>query len=768
MPTARRLAKLLIITTITLLVLTAQPASAAAGDQLWTHSNHSGSVVWDVEANSQYVVSGGNGGLVDARDHSGNNQWTHNRYNIVNGIATGGGYAVAVNDSGGVDVADITDGSRVTAIEPHGSSSVYDAAVDSELVASGSQDNTVHAADPATGDKLWSTSAPPSRVRGVGLSSDYVIAGANGGQLYAFDRTDGSIVWSNTSAMGVGGEIWDVAVENGIIAVAGVGDGGNNAVAVFDLHSGNRKWIKTPHTNKVHSVDVDGRTVVSGGYDDDVVALDETTGKVRFRHSLHSTRIRGVAVSGTLIASGDDNGNVIAAENGPNLQNPTPTNGQYFDQIDLAVDVADTGGDTYTVKFINETNGNGTAIDSHTVSSDQTVSTTWNIDSDEPVRWYAIVEDQKQNERDRTEEYTLNIPATLYIRNETNPSTLVDTKTEVTVRFFGEDGDIIERTTTDGTIDMTGLPRDQPFVVAANPNGDFLSRSIYIQNIFQQQSVYLLNGTQYSSVEVRFKLDDSTGTYDSESFLIVQKAIMRNGNTQWRTVVGDKFGVEGVTEDLHEGKRYRVKVRNQQGDTQIVGPFRADVSETVNVRPGAPTIPLDNYTTTWSYGASADGQKITYAYDDPTQNTDKVTVWIHESGNKSNTLQPNQSFYDVGSVSGTAAFTGSQNESEWVVVFDIDRANGKTHTARKVVGTNPDLTLPGLDSEWRLITAILILFISAGAFSVLNSAIGGVIVSLEAGVLWWTGWLAGATSAVLITFALFISILVHMYTNSGP
>jgi hypothetical protein len=78
------------------------------------------------------------------------------------------------------------------------------------------------------------------------------------------------------------------------------------------------------------------------------------------------------------------------------------------------------------------------------------------------------------------------------------------------------------------------------------------------------------------------------------------------------------------------------------------------------------------------------------------------------------------------------------------------------------------LTLPGLDQEWRLIAAVLMLFVTAGAFSVLNSAIGGVIIALQGGILWWTGWLEGATSAVLIVFALFISVLAHLYSKSGP
>lgn len=748
---------------LAVLVVCSAPASAAAGDELWSHSNHSTNVQ-DVESTTQYIVSGGSGsGIIDARDHSGTQQWQHSRLGSVQGVGVGGGFVAVVNDSGDVDVADISDGSQVSTYSISGIG--RDIVVDGSIVAAGTTDGKVRAADPDTGDELWTTNEPDT-VQGVALTNDYVIAGTNDAGLYAFDRSDGSVVWRNSSAFGIG-EIKDVAAAGDTLAVVGEGPDAGDAVAAFNVKTGDRRWLQTPHSNTPAGVDIDGGTIVSGGYDEDIIATDPTTGRERFRHSLHSGGVLGVTVQGTLIASGDTGGNVIAAENGPNLQNPSPTVGQYFDEIDLEVDVADTGGDSYTVRFINATNGNGSAIDSQSVTGDEAVSTTWEIDGDEPSSWYATIRDGKGNELDRTKVFDLNIPATLYLRNETRPSDLVDDSVSVTVRFFGDDGGVVERTTTDGTIDMSGLPRDQPFVVDADTDGDFLSRTIYIQTIFEQQSMYLLNRSVAPTSEVRFELDDSTGEYDSSSVLIVQKPIERNGETQYRTIVGDRFGVEGVTDDLQADRRYRIKVRNEAGDEQVVGPYRADVSETVQVRPGAPTIELDSFRETWGYGAEATDRRLEYRYNDTEQATDRVTVYIHERGNESNQLQPNQTYFDVGSVSNSVAFSGSENDTEWVVVFDIQREDGTTFITREVVGATPDL-VPGLNREWRLIAAIMMLFVSAGAFSVLNSAIGGVVVSIQGGILWWTGFLEGATSAVLITFALFISVLTHIYTKSGP
>jgi len=95
------------------------------------------------------------------------------------------------------------------------------------------------------------------------------------------------------------------------------------------------------------------------------------------------------------------------------------------------------------------------------------------------------------------------------------------------------------------------------------------------------------------------------------------------------------------------------------------------------------------------------------------------------------------------------------------VVFVADR-NGETNIIRQQVGNNPDF-VPELSREWRLISGILLLILSAGAFSLLNAKVGVVVISLEGGILWWTGWLAGATTGVLVVISLMIAVAVNIY-----
>jgi outer membrane protein assembly factor BamB len=695
--------RVLVIVGLAVLVASAPPAAAAAGDELWSHSNHSGNVQ-DVEATGQYVVSGGYGSnIVDARDHSGTQQWQHSRLSGVQGVGVGGGFVAVINDSGAVDVADISDGSQVSTYSVSGIG--RDIVVDESIVAAGTTDNKIKAVDPNTGDELWTTTEPGSSAQGVALTGEYVIAGTQGAELYAFDRSDGSLVWSNTSAFGFG-EITDVAASGETLAVVGEGPDGGNAVAAFNANSGDRRWVATPHSDTPIGVDIDGRTVVSGGFDDEVVVSDPTTGRERFRHPLHADAILGAAVQGTLLASGDTNGNVIAAENGPNLQDPSPTEGQFDDSVPLEVTVADTGGDAYTVRFVNASSG--ADIDSQTVSSDGEVSTRWDIDGREPAPWYAVIE-ESGTEVDRTREFELNIPKTLEIRNETNPSELVTTNAEIAVQFFSDDS-VEERSTTDGTIDLEGLPADEPLVVLANADGYF-ERTIIVENIFQQQRIYLLD-QNVSSSTIRFQLEDQTGRFPSDSTTLrIQKPITEEGKTTFQTVASDRFDAGGsLITELETGQRYRLEVENEAGETRALGSYTVSGDATEPLPIGEIVIAGDARDGGVAAQASlqnpppdaAHGKEVRMILVDRERLTDNFTVRIvNESGT---VIRPETT--QTGPF-GRWAETYPVTDSTWTdnetlyVQYTISR-NGEVIEIERPVGDLPDLA-----EDWAIDSRVL-------------------------------------------------------------
>jgi hypothetical protein len=198
-------------------------------------------------------------------------------------------------------------------------------------------------------------------------------------------------------------------------------------------------------------------------------------------------------------------------------------------------------------------------------------------------------------------------------------------------------------------------------------------------------------------------------------------------------------------------------------DSQTVGPYRADTSETVAVEPGSPSISLDVGQKGWTSNAGLDNRTLEYGYKDPESLTGSVTVWIYERGNKSNTLQANQSYTSVGTATGIVSLTEQESQKEWRVVFVADR-DGETILSSEIVSNGQDGT-PPTGSNWTMMFGIGTLLLLAGAFSVVNAGIGAIIVSLAGGLLWWLGFLGGAASAITISIAIFVSVIGKILTS---
>lgn len=518
-------------------------------------------------------------------------------------------------------------------------------------------------------------------------------------------------------------EFRDPQLDDGDVDFVYAGDSGTSTVTVQGLTA----------DTQVRAVDTDTGDVLD-------ISTTDSNGQATFsmENSEHSVELQTGAGS-------------------PILSDPQPDGNVSTQPSEFSVYVEDSDfpGDTVDVEFFYE----GSSIDNVSTSSDGRVSTS-NVPqiASGVHEWSAVATDSNGNQD--IINATVGIPGTLYIRNETAPDELVDSPVEVTVSF--ENGTAVETiTTTDGTVNMSGLPTTD-FIVTAEASSDYYQRTVYFQSIIGDQSVYLLNQS-ISATESRFVLDDPTGEYPDSSFLIIKKAINRSGENKYRTIYSDRFGTEGVTADLESDERYQISIRSPNGQVQYIGPYRADVAETITVQPGTPTIELDDYEDGWAAAAELNNRTLEYRYDDPENETTQLTLWIHEKGNTSNRLRPNATFYDLGAMSGTYTLNANNSKKTWVVNYVVDRGN-EEFTIQKEVSNRPDL-VPDLSSEWRLIIGISMLLVSAGIFSMLNAALGGVIVSIEGGILWYIGWLEGATSGAAVVIALFVSVLVHLYSR---
>lgn len=409
----------------------------------------------------------------------------------------------------------------------------------------------------------------------------------------------------------------------------------------------------------------------------------------------------------------------------------------------------------------------GSQIDSQTMGSNQSLAVSIPqsglTGGQHTYTW--TVTDQYGQTQSVTDTYS--VPDTLYVRNELDHSQILSQNLNFNVTFFGEDN-IYTRDTSNGQLQLTNLPVNQDFIAVVRPsNENWTQRSLYVQNIYEQQSIYLLNTSAVDTIQSRFILNDPTGEYDAQSVLQIQRPINISGSTQWQTVHADRFGVEGVQATLEHNQRYRIKVISTDGSQQVVGPYRAEQSETVEVVPGSPTIDLQGFEEGYSYNAAyLNETTIEYRYSDPQNLTSQVTVVIHERGNPSNLLQPNSTYFDLGNFTGQATLTQNQTEKRWVVDFVINR-DGDEFEQTVILGEKASL-IPNLSREWRIVVSVIFLILSASLFSILNVGVGAVVVAMEGALLWWTGWLSGVATGASVMLAILIAVIYHIYFSSGP
>lgn len=347
-------------------------------------------------------------------------------------------------------------------------------------------------------------------------------------------------------------------------------------------------------------------------------------------------------------------------------------------------------------------------------------------------------------------------PEKLRIYNETAPNDLIN-NTAVEVTVFA-DQTTVTRTTTNGTINMSGLPTDQKLVIQAKADGYF-ERTIVIDSIYEQEQIFLLNKS-VSSAEVRFVIDDKTGAFDTDSTEIrILKPITQNGTTEYHIVSADYAGVNGLTTNLEEGARYRLVVRNDDGDRRVLGSYTASVSETVTLTIGEVNLGANDPTNDYQWDANYEnetGPTATFSFVDENESTADLNVVIYEYGNESNEAF-NSTF--SGPISSLKLSEPLPNDKRWVVAWSADR-NGEAISGSRIIGPNAGWVDIGLDEKWTSFTSIGLLILVGGMFGGIRSDLGGVVVALFGGILWFVGWLPSAIGGGAVVLGLAIPIMV--------
>lgn len=439
----------------------------------------------------------------------------------------------------------------------------------------------------------------------------------------------------------------------------------------------------------------------------------------------------------------------------PTLGNPDPEGEVIEIPEELSIDVT-THAYPAEVTFSFE----GDHVDTVDVDENETVSVPVDVEDLGGYEWSATVEDAIGQTETRTVQFET--PKELTIREEHDHQTIVNSST-TTLRFYTADGEIaIQRQTSDGTIDMEGLPNAE-FVVFIESEEHY-DRRVFLNTIFEQSDLYVLNETEYprgenKAIASRFVYTDLTGQYPRrDTTLQVQRAIDEtgDGSSEWRTVAGDFWGAGGEFEVvLERGERYRLFVENQEtGDTDVVGTHIPTEDLTQEIRTSGLTQEADAASGVYANAQlDAENSVIEVVYNDPADETDELDIEI-VSQQGGEILFNETVDGPLGPYQGVVALNESQLEDDWIVEIHSNR-----HQSAVPVGSG-SITLPVNVPGWllTLLMAMTVTFVGAlyGPRTALLGAWAMVFVASGVAMFGWAfGWpsiLAATLIAIGATF----------------
>ena len=350
-----------------------------------------------------------------------------------------------------------------------------------------------------------------------------------------------------------------------------------------------------------------------------------------------------------------------------------------------------------------------------------------------------------------------NLKTQALVANASNPI-------NVEVEFFAADGEVISRNTTDGTVDLAGLPADQRFSVTVDAGDDFVTRQVIIPSILEQDTAFLLPQANVATVQPRFVLEDPSQRFDEEdSEILIERPIEEGNDTRFVAVAGDRVGLQGFNPVLEQGQRYRIRVRDPtSGRERQLGAFTPTVAEQVTLE--VTDVEFDSVSETdgleWAAryqdGENQDTIEFILRDDEPTQS---LEYRIYPRGQPNNTLVSDTA---TGNVTVSEPVPPAQNDSVFVVAFNLTRGSGETISAQRQVSSDQLPVGPsGLDQNWQTIIAMLVLVGVAGLFGAANPGVGGIATAMVGGVFFLLGWLPDDTGRLMVGLAIFIAVLSY-------
>jgi len=319
-------------------------------------------------------------------------------------------------------------------------------------------------------------------------------------------------------------------------------------------------------------------------------------------------------------------------------------------------------------------------------------------------------------------------PNSLFIHSELAPYDRVRDK--VTVSVVSGSNETVDRSVTaDGTVEFGQLPAGEDYVFSLQTENHY-QRGVYVDDLYARSTIFMLNASEPAySTTVTFA--DRTGDFQENPIMNIQTVIntskvgpMPNNGPQWVTIGGDRLGVTGrYTTALRDGGRYRFRVRSQSGEIRTLGYYTAKEPATVNLEIGRVEYPERTesaYTWKASLNQTDAGPAATFGYQDPTNDTTKVTVKVVDRETGEIMGQDTYRGQSLNEVVYTLPVNQSVYENrDLKIVWNATRG-GDTIGGSKLVGNLQDaVDNPPLDNKWLVVIFAGFVFIFAfagGAF----------------------------------------------------
>jgi len=462
----------------------------------------------------------------------------------------------------------------------------------------------------------------------------------------------------------------------------------------------------------------------------------------------------------------------LATTSDPALSGATPSGGDTVSEtpVQLSINVSDgdfptSQGDSVDVTFYDASDDS--TIGTDTLASNGTATASWDSIQGGSNDWYAVASDSYGNDV-TSQTFTFNAPSDLEIRDlETQELITTDSNGDpvnVEVQFFGDEGAVAQRNTTDGTISLEGLPVDERFAVSVDAGDEYVERRILITSLIDHQTAYLLNSTSTEIVRPRFILEDPSNQFDTEeSEIILERPIETENGTRFVPVTGDRIGLNGFDTALESGQRYRVFVRDPESGTQRrLGEFTPTTSE--QVRLTVQDVEFDSVSDVdgleWTaryISNEEQADEIEFIYRD-TFDVQSLDYSIVERGNASNVLASGSA---DGNVTVSEPVPANESDTVWRVEWEATRTGGDTLDGSRVVSSDKLPVGPGLAPEWQTVVSVVALFVIAGLFGAANPGVGGIAVASTGGFLFFLGWLPDSTGGLMVILALFVAVLSY-------